>query len=138
MPTAGANRRKARIHSELVMSISPHNSSGYGPLGTPDAGRTQRIASYDREAGRRYRAAAEGIDGGKESDLRNLREEVRCLRDQIEELRRELTRQRSQFAARVESEVVHVLANQLPEAVGYLIANREALHNGKVPQSTHR
>ena len=87
---------------DSTSSISFRTIANRGPLGTSDAGRSERVARAVRADALRCRAAAARLDGSNvdESDLRSLRAETRSLRDalaaeradrraQIEELRAE-------------------------------------------------
>ena len=112
------------------MSISPINSTGYGFMGTPDAGRPERIAAYDRRRDRQYREASERNERslrrhrGTVAD-RALLQEVRSLRDANAELRQEIAWLRRELAA---------IRDETAEALVYL-SRTEASRNGT--QATH-
>jgi hypothetical protein len=74
------------------MSIPHQAHDGYGPLGTPNEGRAERIASCQARDGRRAREAAarleRGADPFESAELRSLCQEVRSLRDHLADERR--------------------------------------------------
>lgn len=118
-----------------IRQTSPNqaDSGGYGPMGTPDAGRAERIARYDRDDALRYRAAAERLGRGGADDA-----EVHRLRDRLGDVRREMARLRAELPALVDAEVRRILADDLPEAIEYLVGRREVPRNGTAAQASHR
>ena len=104
----------------------PHQDPGrYGPMGTPHAGRPERIAAYDRRWQRQCREAAAQHDTAhtEAAELGQLRREVRHLTDMLAEVRRDVR-------TIVSAEVSRLLATELPDAVRYL-TGMEAPRNGR-------
>src|SRR5262249_21747153 len=118
-----------------TMSLPLPDADGYGPLGTPNRGRDERIARAERErAASHYRAAMRmerDPDPIDSAELRSLRAETRQLRDWLRDLRREIAQVRGQIPAQIESEIERILADQLPEIIDYQLARREASRNGQ-------
>lgn len=122
------------------MTVPHPNPNGYGPLGTPNAGRDERIARREREDARRCRAAffAVGNDDREGAELRRLRQQVCSLKDWLGDGRRELAQLRAELPVRIEAEVQRILETDLPEAIDYLLAHREVSRNGTATQNPHR
>ena len=123
------------------MATETPKGNACGPMGTPNAGREERIAKQERRDAIRYRAAAlrlERQDGTGDSELRILRQEVRSLHDWFADLRREVARLRAELPSLLEAELARVLADQLPEALDYLLAHREVSRNGTATQAPRR
>jgi hypothetical protein len=112
------------------MTLSQADPGGYGHLGTPNAGRAERMARAERHNTERFRGAAArlGRRDLSEGELRSLRQEIRALRDAMNE-------QRASLPALVEGEVVRILADQLPDAFRFL-AGKEVSRNGSAAQAS--
>jgi hypothetical protein len=101
--------------------------AGYGPLGTPDAGRAERCAAYERARFEELREAASRHDHQAASrrnyplpddaEIRRLRAETRALREELDALR-------SALPALIEAEVDRVLVDELPEVIKYYLSRR--------------
>src|SRR5436305_523991 len=99
------------------MTISHSQPGGYGPLGTPNAGRAERVARHERQDALRYRAAAISRDQDcNDAEVRRLEQEVRCLRDMMPGL--------------TQAAFERICTDQLPEAVQYLVCRVLAEHSG--------
>jgi|SRR5262245_9512076 len=113
-----------------MMSLPQPDPTGYGPLGTPNAGRVERMARADRADAIRYRAAAErrerDADTFDAAEVRSLCAETRRLRDQLADVRRELAHLRAELPDRISAQ----LADELPNAHALLHARPEILRNG--------
>jgi hypothetical protein len=112
------------------MTISTGQGNGYGPLGTPNAGRAERIARQERSDALRYRAAASRMDRdrgkGNEIDQRTLRI-GRALQDALAELRAEMRSHDARIAALEAS--LPALRDETAEALFHL-ARAEVSRNG--------
>jgi hypothetical protein len=116
------------------MTLSHPGPAGYSPLGTPNVGRAERLKRYDEREALRWRMAAARLDqrpGSDDGEMRSLRAELRALRDGLTEFQAELP-------ALIEAEVARVLADQLPEAMDYLLSRRGVSRNGDQTEYDHR
>jgi hypothetical protein len=108
-------------------------SSSYGPLGTATAGRTERIERRERRDFRR--SIEQGYRNDRASDrqemrLRQLEQEVRCLRDWRADDRRENARLRAELSAVVDRKIGE-LVEELPEIIqACMPAHKEVGRNG--------
>ena len=112
------------------MTIPHPDPGGYGPLGTPNTGREERTARYERQEPPRHRAAAARLDSNPdEAELRRVRQDLRQLREDLQRLRAELP-------SIIQAEVERILGDQLPEAVEYLVNRALAERNGQDARRT--
>jgi hypothetical protein len=123
------------------MNILSHpDPEGYGPMGTPNRGRDERIAKSDRETARRYREAAMRLERDAEStnrsELRSLHVEHHRLLDETDQLRQQFAALRSALP----EIITDILAEDLPHAVSHLIGhhNTRTETNGSTTQNHTR
>jgi hypothetical protein len=123
-----------------IVNLPNQEAEGYGPLGTPNRYRAERIARSQREDALRYRAAAQRLalnaDPSDSGELRALRLETRWLRDQNGDLRRG-QQQLHETILRLQAQLMRLqdqmdaLRHDTIEAIAYLDDTMEVSHNGR-------
>ncbi len=115
----------------------PPTSDGFGPMGTPDLGRAERIARRERRDGDRYAAARleqQGVQRAVESDrgdadLAALRDQLRWALDRIADLERAHARLIADMEARERA-----LIDEVREAFSVFFGG---MMNGRAAQPHH-
>src|SRR5271165_3550402 len=121
MKTAGpcitTGRPLSKGHTIMIDTSDP---GGYGPFGTPNAGRAERILRSDRLRAAQYREASCRLEGrGHDDELRKLRREHERLRADIPGM----------IEAAVEA-VLDQVAAELPEVVDKILTAGRLERNG--------
>jgi hypothetical protein len=123
-----------------IVNLPNQKAEGYGPLGTPNSDRAERIARSNRKDALRYRAAAQRLEVNADrsdfGELSALRIETRWLRDQNGDLHRG-QQQLHETILRLQAQLMRLhdqmdaLRHDTIEAIAYLDDTTEVSRNGR-------